>query len=707
MTYNQWYEELPDDVKAISYCSGWWGYFFIKTLVDEYGNHTLNNGLVAKLTNTNNVTKVDQWGCIGNGVFNNNTPLIHLFGQTKTGTILFGENKTYRIDTERYNRAYYDDNIFSSFKDDNLRSNKIICVTNEYACSACGQYMGTYNNYRKPTIANAKNVILDGNNSEIFIGDNAFSCGGNDFGCFEFINSIDGLEIKNFTFNGNGLNQLTYKNENYITNNMRTTNHTLFYCGGNCSTLFNDENSDFLKQFSRLGLDSSIYSKYTPKLNNVNIHNNNFKNNGTTIQTNDQGGDFILIINPDESQNVYIEDNYFEDWGRWVFSVDLGGNGERFYNYKFNRNKCIITDNNYFISTDGEQRYRGLGWIDFEARKCWTDLEICDNYVDGLPCFAMNGAGQVSENVIISGNTIIRKDLYYYSAYQYAFYFYGVQMKNLIFESNTERCNCSSSFGYTLNNVTIKNNNLRNYIDLSGVYGDMIIDGNKKENGKLDLIINVTGLALPDYLDDNETLHCNFNFINNYGGVRGRFYDLDNLNKYNFINYKIENNITNVMNIRAFSANELYFDQSQVVKDGLDDYHSLFHSWSVRGAKISTPFISNTDNVSWIKRGGYFCNVGDILVTNENGKKLVCKKAGYLPIEGAWGFAEADREFVAKDIAYSKESYFHANNHLYVSLNSGTLGEIPPSHTKGTQINGEVELKYLCDLAETEIIETN
>ena len=313
MTYDQWYEELAEDVKVVSYCSGWWGYYFVKTPVDEYGNHTFNNGLIAKLVNDDNIIKVEQWGCIGDGVFNNNTPLIHLFGQTKTGTILFGENKIYKIDAVKFNRAYYDNNIFDLFKDDNLRSDKSICITNEYACSACGQYMGGFNNYRRPTIANAENIVLDGNNSEIYIGDNAFSYGGNDFGCFEFINSIDGLEIKNFIFNGNGLKQSFYKDENDVTKSMRDTNHTLFYCGGNCSTLFNDVNTIFPNQFLELGLDSNIYSEYKSKLDNVNIHDNKFKNNGTVVEASDQGGDCILIINPDESNSVYIEDNYFED----------------------------------------------------------------------------------------------------------------------------------------------------------------------------------------------------------------------------------------------------------------------------------------------------------------------------------------------------------------------------------------------------------
>ena len=107
-----------------------------------------------------------------------------------------------------------------------------------------------------------------------------------------------------------------------------------------------------------------------------------------------------MLINPIKSHDIYIENNEFYDWGRWVYSVDLGGNGERFYNYKFNNNKCIQSDKN--IMSTG--KYRGLGWIDFEARKCWTNLEVNNNEVSGLVGFAINGNGKTFENVTFNNN---------------------------------------------------------------------------------------------------------------------------------------------------------------------------------------------------------------------------------------------------------------------------------------------------------------
>lgn len=690
MDYDTFYNELPEDLKAVSYRYDKVGFsapVFYKTPVDEYGNHTLDNGLVAKLINNNEVIKVEQWGCIGDGKFNNSEPLIHLFAFTKSGYIEFEKDKIYLMGSRKYNRAYYD---YSKYcPDDLLVDGSELCILNEYIPLMVGNIVGGAAQGR-PVMANIDGVVLDGNGCTIKIEDNSFYQGTSDFGTFEFAGSINNLEIKNFNFDGNGLNQ--------VKEGTRTTNHTLVYLPG-ASIEYNGDAGADDKTLSSLGIDIDIFSNRKNKFSYVNIHNNKFENSGTAIETNDQGGDFILIINPEISNDVYIEDNYFKNWGRWVLSVDLGGNGEQFDNYKFNRNTCIINEENFFITDSGEKRYRGLGWIDFEANKCWSNLEVKDNYINGLPCFAINGAGEVSENINITGNTIIRNELEYYSAYQYMFYFYGVEMKNLIFENNIERGNCPSTFGYTLNNITIKNNDLRNYIDLSGIYGDMIIDSNKKENGDLGLIINVVGLALPSYIDENSELTCNFNFTNNNGGIQGAFYDPANLNKYEFIKLNIENNNTNIMNIRAFDTKEFKFDESQIIKDGLEGYSIENHSWSVRGAK----FIYNEKdkNIINTSEGGYIFEIGDVFI-NHNNEQMICVKAGYYPIEGAWGFADPDRKFNYKEISYKAENYFYTDDYLYVSLNDGILGEQIPTHTEGIESSGEVKLAYLCDIAKFE-----
>ena len=696
VSYEEWWNSLPEDAKTVSYVADWWGYKFTKTPVDEFGNHTLNNGLVAKLIRKNGVTKVEQWGCVGDGVSNNTTPLIHLFGQTKTGIILFGKNKKYVLNFEKYNRAYYDDDIFNSF--DNVNVNRELCGTNEYTCSV-GAYMGTYENYRKPTLSNIENVVLDGNGSEIFIPDNSYAKGTSDFGIFELLHKIDGLEIKNFIFNGNGLNQKQYIDDAGISKDIRTTNHTLFYAFGNCNLDYSNPEFSFYPQLTSLGIDISYYDSLNPVFNNVNIHHNIFKNSGTSVQTGDQGGDFILIINPLESKNVYIEDNEFYDWGRWVFSVDLGGDGERLYNYKFNRNKCYLTENNYFINESGENRIRGLGWIDFEARKCWTGLEICDNEVIGLPCFAFNGNGKVSTDIVIKNNKLIRSNLYYYSAYQYGFLFYSVKTNGLLVEDNIIYTGANSAFGESLENATFRRNTFDCRVDLSRLYGDIIFDGNRTYNGNtgeddtLDCIAYYSILGMPEYATEPHKL--NFQFINNRGYLNGRFYELDDLDLYNFTNLIIENNISNRMEVRGFGI-EYLFDSSQILQGSLSN-------WCVKGAKLSNPLNLGEDDISWIKKGGFIVNEGDTIAINNKGDKLVCTKSGYLVSNGDWD-GNPDNPFVAGGTSYRAENYFYTNENLYVTLNDGTLGTETPTHTSGIETSGNVQLAFICNIAQYQVI---
>ena len=440
MSYEQWYKELPDDLKAVAYETDQLGNpVWSKTIVDEYGNHTLENGLVAKIVNDDVITP-EQWGCIGDGITDNTEQLIHLFAFTKSGYIKFKKNATYLMKSRAENR--------------NGKSN------NEYIWLMCGAVTGGASQ-GKPVMANINGVILDGNNCTIKINDNDFSQNTSDFGMFQFSGVIKNLEIKNFNFDGNGFSVLS--------ENTRATNHTLVYLPSNTNAVqLNNGTGEIEPNIPNKDKESEF--------SNVNIHDNYFKNSGTAIDTQDGGGDFILLINPKISHDVYIENNTFENWGRWVFSVDLGGEGECFENYKFNSNTCIQNDDNRL----GNGKYRGLGWIDFESKKCWSNLEIKNNYVEGLNCFAINGSGKVSENITISGNTIKRIDRDYKSAYPYMFEFYGVEMKNLNFENNNIEANGSYNFGYTLNNINIKNNTISSPIQLKGLYGDIIVDGNVK-----------------------------------------------------------------------------------------------------------------------------------------------------------------------------------------------------------------------------------
>lgn len=693
MTYDQFYEILPNDIKAVSYRNDKWGLgnpVWTKTPVDEYGNHTLDNGLVAKLIVEDIITP-EQWGAVGDGITNNTEQLIHLFAHTKSGYIKFKENAVYLMESRSLNRKGME--IKNGIISDEV-ANAEAYNNNEYIWLMCGVFISGAN-HGKPVMANIDGVTLDGNNCTIKIASDDFAIETNDFGVFEFGKSINNLEIKNFNFHGNGLSQKE--------KSTRTTNHTVVYIPGAYKEgIIGGEDI----KLSDLDINLEEIKSKKNEFSNVKIYNNNFKNNGTGVDVSDSGGDFILIINPDVSNNVEITDNYFEDWGRWVLSVDLGGDGELFTNYKFNNNKCIQTENNKLDSG----QYRGLGLIDFEARKCWKNLEIKNNYIEGVNGIAINGSGKVNENINISGNIIIRPERDYRSAYPYNFDFYGVQMKHLVFEDNDIKSDGGINFGYTLNNIKIKNNKLIVPIQLNGLYGDIIIDGNEKlDKGAL---IQLLGLAVPDYLSDSDKLYCNFNFINNIGGIEGArgqeamFFNPNEPGKYSYINLNISNNKSTLFNMSAWDANNFIFDPNQVINN---------LAFSARGATFISP--SYSKEVNNLVVGGGIYNKGDIITETayisrriddgyykdiklENKKVLKCIRSGYLPNGGEFLFCKADKKFYYQMKVY-KNDYVYNEGKLYIACNDGVLGE-NLTHDNGSILCGEVKMLYLTDLAEIE-----
>ena len=673
MSYEQWYEELPDDLKAVAYSTDQLGNpVWSKTMVDGYGNHTLNNGLVAKIVNDDVITP-EQWGCIGDAITDNTEQLIHLFAFTKSGYIKFKKNATYLMKSRTENRKG--------------KSN------NEYIWLMCGAVTGGASQ-GKPVMANINGVILDGNNCTIKINDNDFSQNTNDFGMFQFSGVIKNLEIKNFNFDGNGLSLLNQ--------NVRTTNHTLVYLPSNMNAVqLTNGTGEIMPDIPNKDKESEF--------SNVSIHDNNFKNSGTAIDTQDGGGDFILLINPKISHDVYIENNTFENWGRWVFSVDLGGEGECFENYKFNSNTCIQNDDNRLSNG----KYRGLGWIDFESKKCWSNLEIKNNYVEGLNCFAINGAGKVSENITISNNTIKRIDRDYKSAYPYMFEFYGVEMKNLNFENNNIEASGSYNFGYTLNNINIKNNTISSPIQLKGLYGDIIVDGNvKSDKGAL---IQIVGLSIPTYINDSEKLKCKFSFINNEGGIEGArgqaamFFNPDFPGKYSYIDIIIEGNKSKLFNIVAWDAENFQFDPSQVEDEV---------AFAVRGAKFTDCTFTKEVNNPVV--GGGIYDKGDIITNTLNkcsrlegayfyqklnfkdNNILKCSKSGYLPTGGEFLLCDGDKVF-RENMKVNKYDHIYNKGKLYIACNSGQFGK-EINDSLNYAISGDVKLLYITKLAEVEVV---
>ena len=587
-----------------------------------------------------------------------------MFALTKTGTISFKEGAVYIIANRSENeRSLYIDNRF------------------------CSSMMGSFTGgCQKPLIANCNNLILNGNNCVIKIPDNNF--GPDSMGMICLGNIIDGLEIRDITFESNGL---TMREGN------KTSNHTIVYAPGTINT------------------DKS-------EISNINIHNNIFLANGSIIDTKDGGGDHILIINPTISKNVLIENNEFYNWGRWVFSVDLGGNGERFYNYKFNNNKCIQDDNNKLPSG----AYRGLGWIDFEARKCWTGLEVCNNTVSGLVGFAMNGNDKVLENFTFSKNNITRVVRSYRSAYQYFINFYYVRTaQNTVMEENVLNQPYSvTPSAYCLDNFIFRSNIVDSggVLNINGVYGDIIIENNKVENNNrlvniTDVISNIDyKLAFPPYIDpDTERKTCNFIFRNNTGGIIGVYnggalmMNPSYPGLYEHLNITIEENTTKDLLLTAFDSNYNFDTSKNTILSGA--------TLVARGAEFVAPTFFNSINNPICGCPEY--NEGDLICKNvkmsrmelcpsmytdliKEGKiyNIYCERTGYFPQ------VYIDRELVENQLLTRGNCYYTDNN-LYMAANDGKTGGAggTPTHTEGVVKWGEVNLLWIANIGRIRVEE--
>lgn len=686
MSYDQWYELLSSDIKAISYESDGLGNpKLIKTPVDEYGNHTLDNGLVAKLITNNGITP-EQWGAVGDGDTNDVYPFIHMFAQVKTGEINFNGDAVYSLGLTEG-------------------------VDNPYRSYMAGALLGGQLFY-KPIMGNVKDLKLNGNGCTITIPDNQWGDSG--MGIFNFTGDIENLVIENFNFDGNCYN---------ILDGNKTTNHTIFYAPGSLyASQLGEYKTEHYKYDETLEKNNDNMPFKKSSINTWTIRNCNFKNAGTMVNTQDSGGDFILLVNPEELDGLYIEDNTFINWGRWVFSIDLGGNGERLYNIKFNNNVCIQNDESSLVPY-GQQR--GLGLIDFESKKCFTNLEFKNNYINGVTGFAINGNSKVTENVNISNNTIIRPEFNYKSAYPYTFEFYSVQMKGLIFSNNDlSKDTGSIKLGYKLDNIKVENNKFSmSPFRILGLYGDIVFNNNTSIGKEL---VQVENVDCPDYITEKDDKYCNFIFINNIGGIgahggEAMFFDPNEPGKYSYIKLKIEDNKLDYMNIVAWDAIDFTFDTSQMSGE---------NAFSVRGAKFigdtyslnSNPIcgggiyssgevITNNLNDSGVSRVNYYYDGEKLGInnfekysnnySNYNYSKVICNKEGYLPMGGEFSYASSDIEY-KPGLQVDKNTHIYTDSDLYMVCNDGILGE-DFIEDDNKIISGDVYLVHLQKIAKINI----
>lgn len=448
MTYEYWYENvLPKDVRYINFQNKW-----SKTPIDEYGNHTLDNGNVAALVG--NSYTPEQWGAKGDGETNDVWPFIHMFAQVKTGEIICRSDATYVL------------GLTGDIDND---------VDNPYRPYLCGTLLGGQYFY-KPIMANVKNLVIDGNGCLVTQPDRQW--GNSGMGMLNFAQDIENLEIKNFRFDGKGRTMFYSMDPNNFdeTKINKNSNHTIFYSSGQLylNGMPDGENHyKYGKEYNVLEPNASFKPSY---IKNLNIHHNSFNDPGAMYsKAGDWGGDFILIINPTALDGLFIEDNVFENWGRWVFAIDLGGYGERLYNIKFNRNQCLGANREEVVGYDN-WKWRALGLIDFETKKCFENVEFIGNTVIGSAGWAINGNSKVNRNFVI-------KDNYWQhlgGGYPYGFELYSGIGSNIVFEGN-ELVGVGVKPGYFTHDFTFINNYMTSSVRTAGVAGTIRFENNTSE----------------------------------------------------------------------------------------------------------------------------------------------------------------------------------------------------------------------------------
>ena len=739
MTYENWYNELPIDLKMVTYHNDRIGCnpVYYKNPVDNFGNHRLNNGMVAKLLpNKDGFVRVEQWGCF-EGRMDNCRALVHCFANNlRNSKILFKKEANYVF--------------YNSYKTENRdRIDSIIkeipwWLNREGICTNGNEYAVVHHTRTtaSPVIGDAQNLELCGNNCTIKLGDGQM-CG---FSMIEMGGYIDGLKIHGFNFDGNFRKQVyelnpdgsypTDETGKKIYKSLPPHGHGLSYFSTQLNTNAQADSNGNLKdgngEIFGEGITKEVIVNYgnfedfgNTHLNNVEIYGNIFKDFGSGQNIPDNGGDFILIINPTYSKNVNIHNNKMINWGRWVFAVDLGGNGERFYNYTFKQNLCIQDENNY-LGIDAEDGahtgYRGLGFIDFEARKCFTNLDVSENYVYGANGWAFNGNGKISENIKIERNYLYRPSYAWRSIYPYSFTFYSVYPKDLIFKAN--EINAGSCGLGNIHNLEMLNNKFNGTGTLHfNMTGKCIIENNEGEGtrGQLfGLCSSYNGwltTETSEFFIPKEERKTDILFKNNKGGgVCGTLINTIDPEYYSNTSVIFEGNIFSKFSVNAYGLKDFKFDDSQLIKES-NGNPVVYVS---RGMKATKP--SFCYGFSMVVGGLHF-NAGDKLINSLNGigrntmkyftsdllysdyikqGELYCKEEGYVPIAGEFLLNNADSYWSANSKC-GKDTFYIYNNNVYYCDKNGTFGNVPPTHTYGTIENGDSQLMFFDKLAEIEI----
>ena len=304
----------------------------------------------------------------------------------------------------------------------------------------------------------------------------------------------------------------------------------------------------------------------------------------------------------------------------------------------------------------------------------------------------------------------------YRSAYPYFINWYSVRdVKNFVCENNIFNTGYSIvPSRYAVDGCIYRNNHSLEKGDmlyLHGLFGDIIIDNNKRDDGG-EIVMIDTELHLPSYLTETDEKHCNFVFTNNNGGIKSNsnsaafFYNPSKPGEYSFINITIKDNKMNSCGVTTFDS-PYEIDPTQLIKGGDGGY--VF-----RGAHFTGPTFTNSIN-NPVCCAPIFKS-GELVVENVNmsrmeiayyytsqikkGKtyNIYCTEDGYFPLAYQDKYLPAESGRNA-----SLHGYYYNNENLYVITKSGTLGTIDEinsiNHTSGTVTCGTAEITFVCNLA--------
>lgn len=460
VTLNEYKNLQPNDIKnAVN-------------SADEYGSFTVNDNLIASII-INKSTTPEQWGAIGNGIFNNTIPFIHMFSKIKTGCINFKSNARYLFD-----------DVWEEYK-------------NPYKTSMIGKPLGGYET-SKPLLANIKNLTINGKNANIIVENFAKTDRYDvDFAIFQLGGYIYNLNINNLCFNGK------FWLQDYSKTKSSYRNHGIAYLGNRNS-------------------ESTI--------NGLTVEHCTFLNLGCiNSDSNDYGGDGVLLMFPSDVYNVNIINNTFIDVGRWAFAMDTAN----LENY-FKVNKILIA-NNTFIQNDYKSNYdpknksiRALGFIDFEAGYDWKNIFIYNNNLSAPSIgIAFGGSYKHSKGIYIFNNTY-NTTTSPTIGYPYIIYIYNqdsiddIYIDNNYFNLEIVRMDDlitlapkSKELGYAhvegntfkINTITWKNNEHFIMLDNLKLLNDILIKNN--------ITKSIYGLVIKDTNTTDENVEINIDVVEN------------------------------------------------------------------------------------------------------------------------------------------------------------------------------------------------